>query len=87
MSGKKIDTYLAARTAFIDDDRSLRRENVTIKTRSTKEAEADSILRQVRAKEAETIWKEDYPEIKHPFPGMEFLTGMKILHATRQCLD
>ena len=67
--------HLAGRAALIADDRGMRRENASAQARSTKEIEADRILREIRAKEAETIWRENHPDIKHPFPGMEFLTG------------
>jgi len=68
--------YQAQRASLIDNDRSLRRENLTAHLRSDKELEADRIVRKIRALEAETIWKEEHPSIPHPFPGMEFLTGM-----------
>ena len=71
-----IADYEAQRALLIDDDRSLRREFLRIELRSDKEKEADNILRAIRASEAATIWKEDHPSIPHPFPGMEFLTGM-----------
>ena len=76
--------YQAQRASLIDNDRSLRRENLTVHLRSDKELEADRIVRKIRAKEAETIWKEEHPSIPHPFPGMEFLTGMlRVLLAGR----
>jgi adenosine deaminase CECR1 len=70
-----IDDYMMQRDALIKDDRSLRRDYMTVALRSSLEAKADEIIRKLRAKEANSIWKEDHPEIMHPFPGMEFLTG------------
>lgn len=74
-SFESVEDYLKQRDALIQEDRSLRRDYMTARLRSPLEIKADAIVRKVRAKEAETIWKEDHPEIPHPFPGMEFLTG------------
>lgn len=73
-----LENYSVHRQALINDDRSLRREFLpsSLAHRSQKEAEADRIVREIRTLEAETIWRADYPDIPHPFPGMEFLTGM-----------
>ncbi len=79
----ELENYRGARAALIADDRSRRRENAALQTRSATEAQADAVLRQIRAKEAETIWREEHPDIKHPFPGMEFLTGKRIIMQTR----
>jgi len=71
-----LSEYESQRASLIDEDRSLRREfSVYASLKSDKEVEADRIVRKIRALEAETIWKDDYPNIPHPFPGMEFLTG------------
>lgn len=70
-----VDDYLRQRDALMKEDRSLRREYMTAQLRSSLEVKADEIVRNIRAKEAATIWKEDHPEVLHPFPGMEFLTG------------
>ncbi|KAF9532145.1 hypothetical protein CPB83DRAFT_659430 [Crepidotus variabilis] len=77
--------YQAQREAFIKDDRSLRREFLpaNLNLRTSKEAEADRIVREIRALEEKTIWREDYTDIPHPFPGMEFLTGKRIIEKTR----
>jgi len=71
-----ITDYQMRRASLIDEGRSLRRESLSSHLRSAKEIEADKIVRKIRALEAETIWKQDYPSIPHPFPGMEFLTGV-----------
>jgi len=68
--------YLAERASLIEQDRALRREFLATNQRSDDEVEADKIVRRIRAFEAGTIWKEEHPSIPHPFPGMEFLTGM-----------
>ena len=68
--------YEAQRAALINEDRSLRREFLRTDLYSDKEREADKILRAIRASEAATIWNQEHPSIPHPFPGMEFLTGM-----------
>ena len=71
-----IADYETLRTSLIDEDRSLRREFLRTDLYSDKEKEADKVLRAIRASEAATIWNEEHPSIPHPFPGMEFLTGM-----------
>ena len=71
--------YEAQRASLIDEDRSLRREFLRAHLYSDREKEADKILRTIRASEATTIWNEEHPSIPHPFPGMEFLTGMCVL--------
>ena len=77
MASTPFSDYQSLRSALIDEDRSLRREFLpsNMNLRTDKEIEADRIVRRIRALEAETIWKQDYPSIPHPFPGMEFLTG------------
>lgn len=77
--------YHKRRAALIDEDRSLRREYIHAKSRSGVEAKADAIVRQIRQTEAETIWQEDNPSIPHPFPGMEFLTGIFRIISPRNC--
>ena len=74
--------YAAQRASLIDKDRSLRREFLRTGLYSDQEKKADKILRAIRASEAATIWNQDYPSIPHPFPGMEFLTGMQVLKET-----
>lgn len=68
--------YLRQRDELIDEDRRLRRDCSVLQTRSALEKEADEIVRRVRMEEAQTVWKEEHPDILHPFPGMEFLTGV-----------
>lgn len=70
------DGYMEQRNRLIDDDRRLRRDWSTSKTGSILEQQADEIIRRIRAEEAESIWKEGLPDVPHPFPGMEFLTGL-----------
>ena len=74
MSGTLFSEYISQRSSLITEDRSLRRE--FLKTPSIKEIEADKVIRRIRAHEAATIWKEEHPSVPHPFPGMEFLTGI-----------
>lgn len=79
-----LTEYDKQRLSFITDGLSLRRETLTADLRTDQEVEADKVVRKIRAMEAETIWKADYPSIPHPFPGMEFLTG-KRSSGTRSC--
>ncbi|KAF9445430.1 Metallo-dependent hydrolase [Macrolepiota fuliginosa MF-IS2] len=77
------DNYLEQRVSLINADRELRRDWSNLQTRSVLEKEADEIVRSIRAEEAASVWKEEHPDIPHPFPGMEFLTGKKIIEKTR----
>lgn len=78
-----LENYEAERVALIAHDRSLRigfnqGDNLTVV-----EAKADWIIRDIRAKEASSIWGAEYESIPHPFPGMEFLTGKRIILKTK----
>jgi adenosine deaminase CECR1 len=42
------------------------------------EKKAEEIVRRLRKEEEDTIWSVPYEDIPHPFPGMEFLTGMNV---------
>jgi adenosine deaminase CECR1 len=65
--------YQERRAALISDDRSYRRDlQATI---SSAEVKAEQVVRDIRALEASTIWKQEHASVPHPFPGMEFLTG------------
>lgn len=69
----ELAAYRERRAALISDDRSYRRD---IRTQlSEAEVKAEKVVREIRALEASTIWKQEHPSIPHPFPGMEFLTG------------
>lgn len=74
-TSQALQDYHAKRTAFIQDDRSLRRENVRLSACSVKEKQADEIIRHIRTVEETKVWKQEYADVPHPFPGMEFLTG------------
>lgn len=71
--------YFEEREKLINVDRALRRDRLSLQSRPTLEERADEIVRRIRAEEAASIWKEDHPEVLHPFPGMEFLTGQYAL--------
>ncbi|GLB42927.1 putative adenosine [Lyophyllum shimeji] len=75
-----VTAYEEARAALIDEDRALRRDR---SQRTPEEARADQLIRDIRAAEASTIWKQEHPSIPHPFPGMEFLTGREIIVKTK----
>ncbi|KAL0946743.1 hypothetical protein HGRIS_012921 [Hohenbuehelia grisea] len=78
----ELDKYHAEREALIAEDRALRRDH-TRHAPSDAEARADQVIRNIRAEEAATIWKAEYPDILHPFPGMEFLNGRSIIMKTK----
>lgn len=72
----ELERYKSERAALIQQDRSLRSDHSHSSPLSTAEANADRVIRDLRASEASSIWAADYgDEIPHPFPGMEFLTG------------
>jgi adenosine deaminase CECR1 len=79
MSHVDIAEYQAKRSSFINEDRALRPDHARLANRSAVEVEADKVIREIRALEASLIWDGEHENIQHPFPGMEFLTGMNIL--------
>lgn len=76
MSNPALDDYLRTRTNLINEDRALRTDYDTSKHISSAELRADRIVRAIRTTEAETIWGVEHDGVPHPFPGMEFLTGL-----------
>ncbi|KZT26495.1 adenosine deaminase-related growth [Neolentinus lepideus HHB14362 ss-1] len=82
-SFSSIHEYIAKREAFINDERTLRREHARLKACSDVEAQADRIIRKIRKEEALTIWSEESDSIPHIFPGMEFLTSRDIIVKTK----
>lgn len=71
-----LDEYHCKRTELIADDRALRIDVVNGDRFSGKSRQADMILRRIREEEAKSIWAVEHEEVPHPFPGMEFLTGI-----------
>ena len=69
-----IQDYFSRRATLIQEDRSLRRENVLLRSLTEKESIADEIVRRIRAEEEESVWGVEHDEFPHIFPGMEFLT-------------
>lgn len=76
MSTTELSQYEAMRQALIQEDRALRADNRESFTEL--EISADQAIRELRAKEAKSLWANEHPSIPHPFPGMEFLTGIEI---------
>lgn len=68
------EDYQAERDALIKADRAFRVDQ--IRPNSILERQADQIARRVRANEAESVWSVQQDKVPHPFPGMEFLTGL-----------
>ncbi|EPQ58065.1 adenosine deaminase-like growth [Gloeophyllum trabeum ATCC 11539] len=83
MSPPSVGEYLSKRDAFINDERSLRREHARLNALSDAEAQADTVVRQIRADEAKTIWTDDNENMPHVFPGMEFLTSRDLIVKTK----
>lgn len=69
-----LEDYQAERDALIKADRALRVDH--IRPNSLLESQADQIIRRVRVDDAESVWSVQQDEVPHPFPGMEFLTGL-----------
>lgn len=69
------DEYLAARTKLIAEERSIRCDTTYLKNASKEELQAEQIIREIRAEEAESIWSVDHEGITNTFPGMQFLSG------------
>jgi len=65
--------YFSRRATLIQEDRSLRRENVLLRSLTEKESVADEIVRRIRAEEEVSVWGVQHDELPHIFPGMEFL--------------
>jgi hypothetical protein len=76
MSSPALDDYLRDRIDLINEDRALRTDCDITKHFSSAELQADQVVRAVRIQEAETIWGVEHDDVPHPFPGMEFLTGL-----------
>jgi len=71
-----LDDYLRDRINLINEDRALRTDCNAKKHFSPAELRADRVVRTIRNQEAETIWGVEHDDVPHPFPGMEFLTGL-----------
>ena len=73
-----VGEYFARRQALIYEDRAHRLDAHT-RSPSEDEAEADKLVRVVRAQEAVEVWgpdsNSDFSDDTHLFPGMAFLTG------------
>ena len=73
--------YLEEREQLIAQDRALRVDAHALTQASEAEKKAEEIVRRIRAKENESVWGPNAPEIPgatHVFPGMAFLTGMLV---------
>lgn len=76
MSCPALDNYLRDRINLINEDRALRTDHDITRHISSTELRADRVVRAIRSKDAETLWGVEHDDVPHPFPGMEFLTGM-----------
>ena len=64
-------------------DRALRVDASKLDNLSSTEAEAERIVRIMRAEEAVSVWGVKHEGIEHPFPGMEFLTSKSVIMETK----
>lgn len=76
MSQSILAEYQAQRSALIKQDRALRPDHANADKHTPAELKADNVLRKLREAEALSIWAGEHENIPHPFPGMEFLTGI-----------
>ncbi|KAI0311600.1 adenosine deaminase-like growth [Amylostereum chailletii] len=81
MANVQLSEYMARRSALIQEDRSLRRENALLTTLTDAEKRADGIVRKIREDEANTVWKDE--NIPNVFPGMGFLTCKDVIDKTQ----
>jgi adenosine deaminase CECR1 len=78
-----LDEYHRERAQLIADDRALRIDAVNAERFTEIARRADEIVRRIRQEEAKSIWAVEHDEVPHPFPGMEFLTGIPRLSEYR----
>ena len=72
-----VQEYDQRRAALIKADRALRIDYISLPPTEYPEHHADKLIRQIRAEEAVKIWGVEHDGVPHPYPGMEFLLGMK----------
>lgn len=70
-----VEEYSSRRSQLIEEDRSLRLDRAKLQCLTSVEAQAERIVRALRAEEANSLWGQVHEDIQLPFPGMEFLTG------------
>lgn len=83
MSPTDLGAYLADRDRLIKQDRALRADAAKLENLSKTEAEAERIVRELRAKEAISVWGAEHEYIERTFPGMEFLTSKSVIVKTK----
>lgn len=75
-----LEEHTQKRVALIEADRALRVDNARVSR--PLEDHADKLVRRIRTEEATTVWGVEHEGVPHPFPGMEFLTGLSAVFAT-----
>ncbi|EIN07184.1 adenosine deaminase, partial [Punctularia strigosozonata HHB-11173 SS5] len=79
-----MEQYLEQRTQLINEDRARRVDSHLFNLQGdSTAARADAIVRDIRKFEADSIWSQDYEDIDHVYPGMEFLTARHIIEKTK----
>ncbi|KAH8117190.1 adenosine deaminase-related growth [Phellopilus nigrolimitatus] len=73
------ETYLAARTSLIAEERSRRHDTSRLQGASKDELEAEEIIRAIKLEEAKSIWFVEHEGVTNTFPGMEFLSGRSLV--------
>lgn len=77
-----VSDYLSQRTAFIEGERSFRRDRVFYATATDEEKKAEALIRAIRKQEYTDIWNVEHEHHPNVFPGMEFLTGTRTVLQT-----
>ena len=72
------ETYLKAREELISSERALRRDAPWIAKASSEETLAEEYIRAIRKYEIANIWAVERDDIPNMFPGMGFLTGIRV---------
>ncbi|KAG9019560.1 hypothetical protein FRB90_000468 [Tulasnella sp. 427] len=84
--GQLFSSYQEARQALIAEDRSLRLDSQTQHLNALGDSETlqkvDGIIRNIRTREAQSVWAQETERIPHIFPGMEFLTAKETIQGT-----
>lgn len=77
-----VRVYEQKRSELIKADRALRVDNATT---TALEDQADKLVRSIRAEEAVTVWGVAHEGTPYPYPGMEFLLGVRYCFLSNTC--
>ncbi|OJA17830.1 hypothetical protein AZE42_03322 [Rhizopogon vesiculosus] len=81
MSSQVLADYLQRREKLIAEDRALRVDRIRA-NHTAAELKADEVVRNIRTREAVSVWGVEGGDVPHPYPGMEFLNAKDIILKT-----